>query len=100
VKWLERILDSVRGDDERAAEPPRGDPERVAEVQRVLARVSPVLAADGGDVRLVEVDGDTVVLAWAGACRSCGSRSDTLQRGIEPELRAHLPWLAGVRSAT
>ncbi|MCY2961055.1 MAG: NifU family protein [Planctomycetota bacterium] len=70
----------------------------MAEVERVLARLAPILAADGGDVRLVEVAEDVVVLAWGGACRSCGSRADTLQRGIEPELRAHLPWLAAVRS--
>ncbi len=94
MKWLDRILKLDRGADE----PARGDPERVAEVQRVLARVSPVLAMDGGEVRLVEVDGDVVVLAWGGACRSCGSRAETLQRGIEPELRANLPWLTGVRS--
>lgn len=97
MNWLDRFLESVRGAE--APDPPRGDPGRVAEVQRVLARVSPLLAADGGEVRLVEVDGDTVVLAWSGACRSCGARSETLQRGIEPELRASLPWLAAVRAA-
>jgi Fe-S cluster biogenesis protein NfuA len=96
VKWLERIL----GSDRDAHEPPRGDPERIAQVERVLARVAPILAADGGEVRLVEVDGDAVVLAWGGACRSCGARSETLQRGLEPELRANLPWLADVRSAS
>lgn len=96
MKWLERILGS--GHD--AHEPARGDPERIAQVERVLARVAPLLAADGGEVRLVEVDGDAVVLAWGGACRSCGARSETLQRGIEPELRASLPWLAAVRSAS
>jgi len=96
VKWLERVFGLDRGADD----PPRGDAQRVAEVQRVLARVAPLLAADGGEVRLVEVDGDAVVLAWGGACRSCGSRAETLQRGIEPELRASLAWLSAVRSTT
>lgn len=94
MKWLDRVLGLDRAD----ATVARGDAQRVAETQRVLARLAPLLAADGGAVRLVEVDGDTVVLSWSGACRSCGSRADTLQRGIEPELRAELAWLREVRS--
>ena len=95
MKWLERILGSERA----PRDPARGDPARVAEVERVLARLAPLLAADGGDVRLVAVEGDAVVLAWDGACRSCGSRADTLRGGIEPALRAELAWLGEVRTS-
>jgi Fe-S cluster biogenesis protein NfuA len=95
VKWLDRIL----GLEHPEREPARGDPQRIAEVERVLARIAPLLAADGGEVRLVAVEGDAVVLAWSGACRSCSAQAETLQRGIEPALRAELPWITGVRAA-
>ncbi len=96
MKWLDRIL----GLEPETNEPPRGDALRVAEVSSILERLAPVLAADGGEVRLVAVEGDDVVLAWRGACRSCSSRSDTLQLGIEPRLRAELGWVRNVRAAT
>jgi len=95
VKWLDRIL---RGSD-AAVEPPRGDSARIAEIERVLARIKPMLAQDGGDVRLVAVEGDDVVLAWSGACRSCASQADTLRAGIEPTLKREVPWIASVRAA-
>lgn len=96
MKWLDRIL----GLEPEEREPPRGDPVRIAQVESVLARVAPLLALDGGEVRLVAVEGDEIVLDWRGACRSCSSKADTLQRGIEPQLRAELPWLANVRATS
>lgn len=95
MKWLERIL---RGG-EAPVEPARGDAARIAEVERVLARIAPLLAQDGGDVRLVAVEGDDVVLAWSGACRSCASQADTLRAGIEPTLKRDIGWIASVRAA-
>ena len=95
MKWLDRILGLERPE----REPARGDPERIAQVERVLARIAPLLAADGGEVRLVAVEGDTVLLDWSGACRSCSAQADTLQRGIEPTLRAEVPWITAVRAA-
>lgn len=94
MKWLDRIL----GLAPETAAPPRGDALRIAQVEGVLAPLRPLLAADGGEVRLVAVEGDDVVLRWSGACRSCASQAETLQRGIEPRLRAALPWIAAVRA--
>ncbi len=96
MKWLDRIL---RGSD-APVDPPRGDPARIAEVERVLARIKPLLAQDGGDVRLIAVEEDDVILAWSGACRSCASQADTLRAGIEPTLKRDVTWIASVRAAS
>lgn len=75
------------------APPASGDPERVAAVEAALDNIRPMLKADGGDVRLLEVVGDEVRLQLAGACEGCGMSFYTIQQGIEPELRRRLPWV-------
>ncbi len=94
MSWIERWLGKRR----RAPEPPRGDPDRVAEVEAVLARLRPWLAADGGDVTLVEVAEGTVAVRFEGACRACFSRERTLGEALEPELRGALPWFEALRA--
>jgi NifU-like protein len=93
VKWLDRLLGT------EPETPVRGDPARVIATQRVLDRMSALIAADGGEVRLLAVEGDDVVLEWRGACKTCAAQADTLQGALEPELRTALPWLKSVRSA-
>jgi Fe-S cluster biogenesis protein NfuA len=75
------------------APPAQGDPVRVAEVQEALESLRPMLQADGGDVRLLEVVDDEVRLQLVGACEGCGMSFYTVRQGIEPELRRRLPWV-------
>ncbi len=96
MSWLDDFLRRWRAEPDPE---PRGDPERVRQAAAALADLAPLLAIDGGDVRLVAVEGDAVVLEWRGACRSCPSRAQTLSQALEPTLRARLAWLAEIRSA-
>ncbi len=95
MSWLDRLMGGWGSEPDA---PVRGDPTRVIETQRALDRLTPLLAADGGEVRLLAVEGDDVVLSWRGACKSCPSRAETMQGALEPELRHALPWLKAVRS--
>lgn len=52
--------------------------------------IKPQLAADGGDIELVDVDGHRVVVALTGKCSSCRSRKVTLQELVEKVLREHV----------
>ena len=73
---------------------------RVAQVEAVIETVRPVLAADGGDVHLVEVDDEGWVrLRMVGACEHCYQSPVTVQGVLEPRLRAELDWVRGVRVA-
>lgn len=56
-------------------------------VQTVLQEVRPMLLADGGDVELYDVEGDTVKVVLKGACGSCSSSTATLKNAIEVRLR-------------
>ena len=68
-------------------------------VESILNRVRPFIVADGGDIELVAVDGDTVCIRLMGACADCPSSRLTLQYGIETALRTEDPGLRVVRVA-
>jgi NifU-like protein len=62
--------------------------QKITLIQRVLAEeVRPVLLADGGDVELYDVDGNTVKVRLTGACGSCASNTTTLKVAIEARLQ-------------
>ena len=70
-----------------------------AVVESVIRRVRPFIVADGGDIELVAVDGETVCVRLTGACADCPSSRLTLQYGIEAALRADHPAVRVVRVA-
>ena len=49
--------------------------------------IRPMLKADGGDIELIDVEGDKVVVSLRGMCSSCNSSSFTLKKYIEPKLK-------------
>jgi NifU-like protein len=60
-------------------------------IQQVLTEeVRPVLIADGGDVELYDVEGDTVKVVLKGACGSCSSSTATLKIAIEARLQERI----------
>ncbi len=61
-------------------------------VEKALDKVRPMLAADGGNVELVEVTPDGVVkLRLKGSC-GCGPMSQmTLKMGIEKIIKQEVP---------
>mgnify|MGYP005862829495 CR=1 FL=1 len=67
-------------------------------VEKALQEVRPMLAADGGNVELVDVTDDNVVkVRLTGACGSCPMSTMTLKMGIEKHLKETLPEIAEVQ---
>jgi Fe-S cluster biogenesis protein NfuA len=60
-------------------------------VELALAKIRPVLQADGGDVELVEVKGGVVKLKLKGSCAGCPVAAMTLKQGIERVLKEQIP---------
>jgi Fe-S cluster biogenesis protein NfuA len=61
-------------------------------VEKALEKIRPMLAADGGNVELVDVSEDGVVkLKLTGSCGCCPMSSMTLKMGIERILKQEVP---------
>ena len=63
--------------------------QRIRRIEVVLESMRPTLKADGGDVELVEVAGNTVYVNMIGACSGCQLASATLG-GIQQRLMEEL----------
>ena len=68
-------------------------------VEAVLDRVRPFLQADGGDIELLAIDGNSVNVRLTGMCADCPSAHMTLHVGIEAALREEIPEFETLRSA-
>lgn len=66
-------------------------------VEAALERVRPHIQADGGDVRLVEVEDSSIaIIELSGACVGCPMSQITIRHGIEGTLRVLVPEIMGV----
>jgi len=69
------------------------------QVEHVLNLIRPAVQSDGGDLELVDVTEDGVVLVrFHGACVGCPSSTLTLQSGIEKNLKDHIPEVTAVEA--
>jgi Fe-S cluster biogenesis protein NfuA len=59
-------------------------------VEAVLERVRPFLQADGGDIELLEVQGNSARVRLTGMCAGCPSAHMTLYMGVEMALREEI----------
>ncbi len=62
--------------------------QKIKKIEEVLEReIKPGLRKDGGDIELVDVDGDFVMVSLRGACTSCSKSQTTLKEYVEKKLR-------------
>lgn len=68
-----------------SAKAPMTNLQRIKKIEQVLESLRPQLMADGGDVELVEVDGNTAYVNMTGACNGCQMAAMTIA-GIQQRL--------------
>lgn len=67
----------------------------------IQSEINPQLAGHGGYVSLVEITDDNyVILQFGGGCNGCSMVDYTLKEGIEKQLLAAFPDVAGVKDLT
>jgi Fe-S cluster biogenesis protein NfuA len=66
-------------------------------IESILARIRPYLVADGGDIELVDVVGNSAVVRLSGLCAQCPSAHMTLHLGVEAALREAMPDFGSLR---
>ena len=60
-------------------------------VQETIEKVvRPTLKADGGDIELIDIDGDRVMVSFRGSCAECPGSKVTLKSTVEARLREHV----------
>jgi Fe-S cluster biogenesis protein NfuA len=69
-------------------------------VEEALNSIRPALQADGGDVRVVDIDEaeGVVRVELQGACSGCPSAQITLAMGVERAIKEHVPEIKQVLS--
>jgi len=68
-------------------------------VEAAIARIRPMLQADGGNVELIDVTPDGIVkVRLQGACAGCPMSQMTLKNGIERIIKETVPGVKTVES--
>ena len=52
--------------------------------------------ADGGDIKLIDINEDIVKVQLTGACGSCPMSQMTLRQGVERMLKEYIPEIKSV----
>jgi len=90
---LQDIITQVQKESTAKIIPMKG-PKRMTNIQKIKKieevlelEIRPALKKDGGDIELIDVDGDNVIVSLRGACGSCAKSQTTLKEYVEKKLR-------------
>ncbi len=91
IPELEAMITRLTAEDAASvdsAEPPMTTLQKIHLIEDVIDReIRPALRQDGGDLELVDVDGDTVKVRFRGACSGCVVSAITLKDVVEARLK-------------
>lgn len=65
-------------------------------VERALDEIRPYLLTDGGDIVLVGIENNEVMVQFQGACIECNVNQMTLKNGIEATIKKYAPQIKRV----
>jgi Fe-S cluster biogenesis protein NfuA len=60
-------------------------------VERALDEIRPYLLTDGGDIVLVGIENNEVMVQFQGACIGCNVNQMTLKNGVEATIKKYAP---------
>lgn len=92
---IEKIIEEIQGGKakthltERPARPKKlTNIQKIQLVQQTInEQIRPKLRADGGDVELIDVDGNKVIVAFRGMCAQCKMAEVTMRDVVEANLK-------------
>lgn len=67
-------------------------------VEDSLLSIRPYLEADGGDVKILDINEGVVKIELLGACGSCPMSSMTLKAGVEEAIKRAVPEISSVEA--
>ncbi|MBW2367313.1 MAG: Fe-S cluster assembly protein NifU [Deltaproteobacteria bacterium] len=87
---IQEIIDRfTKNERTQKKEPPKmTNIQKIKRIEDTLRReIKPMLALDGGDIELVDVDGSRVFVKMCGTCAACSKSQITLKNYVESKLR-------------
>ncbi|MCL4149556.1 UNVERIFIED_CONTAM: hypothetical protein GTU68_066598 [Idotea baltica] len=60
-------------------------------IEKALDEIRPFLKSDGGDIKLLSVEENTVKVQLQGACTGCSVNQMTLKNGVEATIKKYAP---------
>jgi Fe-S cluster biogenesis protein NfuA len=66
---------------------PFTDEELLPAVKQCISKIEPMLALDGGSIKLLGVKDHVVYVQLQGACIGCPSSGNTLKYGVEKKIK-------------
>ena len=85
---IQRIVDREPAEAKPAVRPKMTTIQKIKMIEEALEReIRPSLKHDGGDIELIDVIGNRVLVAVRGACASCKASDITLKQFVEVKLR-------------
>ena len=85
---IQKIIKRVRAELEEDTPPKLSNIQKIKMIEETIEReIRPSLRKDGGDVELIDVIGNRVLVAKRGVCSTCKVSEKTLKNFIEPKLR-------------
>ncbi len=89
---IEKLIAGVLGVEQQEA--PRPVQKKLSNIQKIKLieetlekEIKPMLRADGGDIELIDIEGNRVLVALRGMCSSCPSSEFTLKKYVEAKLK-------------
>ncbi len=65
-------------------------------VEKALEEIRPFLISDGGNIKLLSIEENTVKVQLEGACIGCSVNQMTLRNGVEATIRKYAPHIEEV----
>ena len=89
LEIIMEVRNEARQEEKKAEKPKRlTNIQKIKLIEDVLEReIRPALRKDGGDIELIDVDGDFVLVSLRGACGTCKKSQTTLKEYVEKKLR-------------
>lgn len=70
----------------------------IERIEEVLNTVRPYLQSDGGDVQIVEIEGDVLKVKLLGNCENCNMNTMTMKAGLEQTIIKSIPEIKKVEA--
>ncbi len=67
-------------------------------IEEVLDTVRPYLQSDGGDVQVVDIEGEILKVKLLGNCENCNMNTMTMKAGLEQTIIKSIPEIKKVEA--